>query len=157
MCFVSLSLARLPIKNVIKRGLSARYRSRSNFIWKFYWSWRWFSSNDKLDKIIPRRSKDSGLTEERGPFTNFYHFFLRLISLDATSNPSMECFIFFSFSSTIFSPHMKIYNKSRKYLKKERTRKEINNREPIKGGRGASTVGANRLRSPWGEGGWGLN
>ena len=68
--------------------------------------------------------------------------------------PILPWSVLFSFLFLpLFFLHIWKYNKSRKYLKKERTRKEINNREPIKGGRGASTVGVNRLRSPWGEGG----
>ena len=71
----------------------------------------------------------------------------------ARCDPFMECFIFFFFPSTIFpSTHEDITNRENIFERFASTRKEINNRGPIKGGRGASTVGVNRLRSPWRRG-----
>lgn len=69
----------------------------------------------------------------------------------------MFYFLFFFpstiFPSTIFpSTHEDITNRENIFERFASTRKEINNRGPIKGGRGASTVGVNRLRSPWRRG-----
>ena len=71
----------------------------------------------------------------------------------ARCDPSMECFIFFFFFLPLFFlPHEDITNRENIFERFASTRKEINNRGPIKGGRGASTVGVNRLRSPWRRG-----